>query len=340
MERNIQMVNKKRKLIIILCFLTVAIITSVWFYNSKKPTFNNTLDYSIQDNWAIKEISNDKSADVFFICPTVDMGKDGNLNMSMDNEKIKSNFVGAINMEKDIYDIDANFYAPYYRQITFPAYSMDNEESKAALDLAYYDVKAAFEEFIKECDRGRPIIIAGFSQGSQIMVRLMEDCFDDENIQKRLVAAYAIGWRITDDDLNKYEHLKMAQSSNDVGVIVSFNSEAEGVEESMLVPKGVYTHAINPLSWKTDGEHVDASYNKGACFTNYDGGIDNEIPNFCGAYLNQERGTLVVTGISPEDYPGRIFEDGIYHLYDYQFFYRNLQDNVAERIEAWKKINQ
>lgn len=334
------MMYKKRKLIIILCCLVAVIFAGVWACYSNKSISKNTLDYSIQDNWAIKEVSDDKSADVFFICPTVDMGIDGNLNMSMDNDEIKSNFVGAINMEKGIYDVDANFYAPYYRQITFPVYSMDDKKSKAALDLAYFDVKAAFEEFIKESDSDRPIIIAGFSQGSQLMIRLMEDCFDDDNIQKRLVAAYAIGWRVTDDDLNKYKHLKMAQSSNDIGVIVAFNSEAEGVEDSLLVPKGVYTYAINPLSWKTDGDVIDDSYNKGACFTNYVGSIDKEIPNFCGAYLNQERGTLIITGISSEDYPGVIFENGIYHLYDYQFFYRNLQDNVIERIEAWKKLNQ
>lgn len=307
-------------------------------FSGKKTV--NALDYSSQENWAIKEISDEKAADVFFICPTVDMGRDGNLNMSMDNEKMKSNFVGATNMEKGIYDIDANFYAPYYRQITFPVYSMNDEEAKAAIDLAYYDVKAAFEEFIKETDKDRPIIIAGFSQGSQLMIRLMEECFDDDNIQKRLVAAYAIGWRITDDDLNTYKHLKMAQTSNDIGVIVSFNSEAEGVESSMIVPEGVFTYGINPLNWQTDCEYVDASYNKGACFTNYDGGIDNEVPNLCGAYLDSERGTLIIDGVSPEDYPGAIFDDGIYHIYDYQFFYRNLQENVLERIAAWEESSQ
>jgi hypothetical protein len=34
------------------------------------------------------------------------------------------------------------------------------------------------------------------------------------------------------------------------------------------------------------------------------------------------------------DYPPvlDIFSDGVYHLYDYQFFYRNLQENVTQRI--------
>ena len=30
-----------------------------------------------------------------------------------------------------------------------------------------------------------------------------------------------------------------------------------------------------------------------------------------------------------------IFPDGVYHLYDYQFFYRNLQENVEVRLDAY-----
>ena len=41
--------------------------------------------------------------------------------------------------------------------------------------------------------------------------------------------------------------------------------------------------------------------------------------------------------MTPEEYPAglSIFVDGVYHLYDYQFFYRNLQENVGVRLEAY-----
>lgn len=328
-----------RKILIAVC-IVVIVALGIMFICFKNTKHNSqALDYTVLDNWAVREVSEDKSADVFFICPTVDMGRNGNFNMPIDDEKIRYNFVGAVNMEKGIYNVDANIYAPYYRQITFNAYLMDNNETKEAIEVAYNDVKAAFEEFIAEIDNSRPIILAGFSQGSEMLIRLLEDCFDDEQLQERLVAAYAIGWRITDDDLDTYKHLKMAQSSNDIGVIVSYNSEAKGIEGSMIVPEGIYTHAINPLNWKTDETFADASHNDGACFTDYAGKIETEISDFSGAYLSPKRGTLIVTDINPEDYPGRLFEDGVYHLYDYQFFYRNLQENVLKRIEEWKRIN-
>ena len=56
-----------------------------------------------------------------------------------------------------------------------------------------------------------------------------------------------------------------------------------------------------------------------------------------GAYIDQERGALKVPDVSPDTYPPSIdiFEAGVYHVYDYQFFYRNLQENVGVRLAAY-----
>ena len=127
----------------------------------------------------------------------------------------------------------------------------------------------------------------------------------------------------------------MAQGENDTGVIISFNSEAEGIEDTIMVPKGQKTLGINPLNWKTDSTLADKSLNKGACFTRYSGEIKKELPQLTGAYLDEDRGTLIVTDITPSDYSNSLFPDGVYHLYDYQFFYRNLQENVATRLACF-----
>lgn len=34
-----------------------------------------------------------------------------------------------------------------------------------------------------------------------------------------------------------------------------------------------------------------------------------------------------------------LFKPGEYHIYDYQFFYRNLQTNVRDRIDAYQQWN-
>ena len=295
----------------------------------------DTVDYSKNENWAYYAVGEEKEADLFLICPTVDMGKNENYNMSMEDTDTKESFVGALNMERGIYEDSATMYAPYYRQMTFPVYSMTDEEMKPYLEIAYRDVSAAFEYYFENCNNGRPLILAGFSQGSQLLLMLLEEYFDDAKYSERLVAAYCIGWRITEEDINRYPHLKMAQGENDTGVIISFNSEAEGVEDSIMVPNGVKTLGINPLNWMTDSTPADKSLNKGACFTKYSGEIKKEIPQLTGAYLDEARGTLRVTDILPSDYSNSLFPDGVYHLYDYQFFFRNLQENVAVRLESF-----
>lgn len=324
------MIQSKSKIIIkrvIPLIIVIPMVLASFFGCSPK----DGIDYSKEENWAYYGLGKDNAADLFLICPTVDMGGDGNYNMSMSDEKIKENFVGALNMEKGIYEDSTTMYAPYYRQMTFPVYSMTDEEMKPYLDIAYRDIADAFEYYIKKLNDGRPLILAGFSQGSQLLLMLMQEYFDKPEYSDKLIAAYCIGWRVTEEDLANYPHLKMAQSADDTGVIVSFNSEAIGVKDSVLVPEGVKTIGINPLNWKTDNTFADKSLNKGACFTNYSGDIKSEVPQFTGAYLDEKRGTLIVTDVEPSEYSTSLFEDGVYHLYDYQFFFRNLEENVALR---------
>ena len=67
-------------------------------------------------------------------------------------------------------------------------------------------------------------------------IRLRTEFGKDGAVAKRLVACYALGWRITEAELKKYPWLKMAQRADDVGVIVSFNSESIAVQDSLMVP--------------------------------------------------------------------------------------------------------
>lgn len=302
-------------------------------------------DYAQPASWAYCETdapTTDANADVFFICPSVFAGTDDARTMSLDDTKTKENFVGAINMEKGIYDQDGTdagnrFFAPYYQQIGLNVYELPEDEREPYLQIAYADVRAAFDYYLEHYNDGRPIILAGFSQGADMCIRLMKDEFADPELADRLVACYAIGWRVTQGELDEYPQLVMASGETDTGVIVSFNSESPETESSLIVPAGEKTLAINPLNWKTDGTVADRSQNLGACFTDYSGSITREVPQLTGAYIDDARGTLKVPDVTPEEYPAglSIFEDGVYHLYDYQFFYRNLQQNVDDRLAAY-----
>ena len=318
--------------------LLAALLLSLALFAGCAQQETDSVDYAAAENWAYHETERtDTAADVFFVCPTVYAGAEDAENMPLDNADAKADFLGATNMEKGIYDADSRFFAPYYRQASLYTYSLPENERTTALSAAYEDIKDAFEYYLANDNDGRPIILAGFSQGGDLVLRLLQDYFDDDALADQLVACYAIGWRVTEDQLAEHPHMRFATGEADTGVIVSFNSEAPEVTDSLVIPSGSKTLAINPLNWRTDSIPADKSQNLGACFTDYDGNITEEIPQLTGAYIDDQRGALKVPDVSPENYPAglSIFSDGIYHLYDYQFFYRNLQDNVATRLNAY-----
>lgn len=280
-------------------------------------------DYANTDNWAYFGIGEGKDADLFLIAPTVDMRDE--YNMSMVDEKTKADFLGALNMERGIYEDHTRMYAPYYRQMAMKGYELDSEDREQYLEIAYSDVSDAFAWYLDHENKGRPLILAGFSQGADMCYRLLEE-FDD----LPLVAVYALGWPNT-------THIMPAEGETDIGVVVSFDCEAPDVKGTFIIPKGTKAVSINPLNWKTDSTPADKTENKGACFTDYSGEIVKEIPELCGCYIDEKRGTLKVTDVDVKDYPAMIslFPEGAYHIYDYQFFFRNLQENVGKRTEAY-----
>lgn len=294
-------------------------------------------DYADPALWAYYGAEEGMEADVFFIAPTNVMGSAQQLNADLSSAEDVEQIVWSIAMQSGIYNTSARFFAPVYRQMTLAGYELPEAEREPFLSIAQEDVLAAFSWYMEHENGGRPIVIAGFSQGADLGLRLLKAYADDEAFQRQLVAAYLIGWRVTESDLASCPALSMAQGETDVGVIICFDCEAEGVTDTLIVPEGTFSYSINPLNWRTDSTPAARETNPGFVYPARDGSVKAEIPQLCGAWLDPVRGTLKVTDISPEDYPPllSIFPEGSYHIYDYEFFYRSLQKNVAARIEAY-----
>lgn len=96
---------------------------------------------------------------------------------------------------------------------------MTPQEREPYLEIAYNDVREAFLYYLEHYNEGNPIVLAGFSQGADMCLRLLKDVFEDDSLQERLVACYAIGWQISDEELENYPQLKMAQNETDTGLL-------------------------------------------------------------------------------------------------------------------------
>lgn len=307
----------------------------------------NYVDYSQNINWAVCEAETSemsevqtKEADVFFICPTASSGDEFTFNANMEDEEFRKSFLAATLMEKGIYDDNARFFAPYYRQATLEVYSLPEEQRDIPLDYAYEDIKNAFEYYLNNFNNGRPLILAGFSQGGEMVKRLMIEFGNNPRFNNLLVASYMIGWNITDEELAAYPYIRMAEGEADTDVIVSFCTESEDINSSIIVPTS--TNSINPLNWMCDDTLAESKLNLGACMVDGNGAVILEYPELTGAYIDPTRGTLKVTDINKEEFPAKLsfLDEGNYHIYDYMFFYRNLEKNVQTRIAQYLSLNR
>merc|ERR1712196_68444 len=64
----------------------------------------------------------------------------------------------------------------------------------AAFHIALCDVRNAFVAFLAQRkDKMRPFIVAGHSQGSVLMAKVIKDCIEGSNYEDLFVAAYLAG---------------------------------------------------------------------------------------------------------------------------------------------------
>lgn len=322
------------KLIKIMLLLVLAAFCSM--ASAQEPDYNNTAA------WAYWRVGENKAADLFIVCPTVDLGTDGHTNMSLTDENIKGNFTGALNMQRGIYEKNCRMYAPYYRQAVLADYDLPANEAEPYFNFAYKDVRAAFLYYMHHENNGRPFVLSGFSQGAEMCLRLLKEFGNTDFVKNNMVACYAIGWRFTPQEAEKYPYIQPAKCADDLGKVIIFNSEAPEVTSSAIVPEGVKTFAINPLTWSCGSEKALKTLNAGARFTDYSGAVVREVPQLTGCYIDSVRGTLKVTDVDKKEFvPGLpLFTEGVYHIYDYQFFYRNLQQNVNLRIKTFMEERQ
>ena len=99
--------------------------------------------------------------------------------------------------QASVFNRECRVFAPRYRQASIKIFfEKDEDKRKHAFELAYADIVKAFEYYMEHWNNGRPIIIAGHSQGSLMAERLLKDYFEDKPVLEKLVVAYIVGWPV------------------------------------------------------------------------------------------------------------------------------------------------
>jgi len=238
----------------------------------------------------------------------------------------------------------AQVWAPRYRQATFGAMISEKPEARQAVDAAYADVAAAFDQFLASVPPNMPIVLAGHSQGAAHVIRLLHERVAGTPLQARVAMAYPIGWPISMAHDVPALGLPACQTATQGGCIAGWASFAEPAEPGLFMDIYARTPGLdgkarggdpilclNPLTG-TPGSAARESANLGTLVPDADlaGGklVPSAVPARCA------RDGLLLIGDPPRMGP-YVLPGNNYHVYDVPLFWANLRSDVTRRVAAW-----
>ena len=285
------------------------------------------------------------NAAVFFIHPTTYLENDrwnAGLDPGGDTEWRTKLFVQS---QASAFNGAGEIWAPRYRQAAFGAFLLDSADARSALDFAYADVSAAFDQFLKEAGN-RPIILAGHSQGALHLIRLLREKVAGKAVAKRLVAAYVVGWPIdTGSDLPAIG-VPSCRTAADTGCILSWMSFGQPANPSLILDQWKRTRGftggeraadrilcVNPITGTENGAAPPAE-NPGTLNPTSDFNSATLAAGQVGAHC--DKGLLMLDGQIPPLGP-YVLPGNNYHVYDYALFWAAIRRDAERRLAAWHR---
>jgi hypothetical protein len=249
------------------------------FIGSYVIAFSQQVDYGNPENWAvkgnktpeilkqfIKDTLNLNKADVFYVYPTVFLDKNDdrwNINMGDSLHKVKV-LERAIKFQASAWAESGRMFAPFYRQAHLRSFRYLENGGREAILFAYEDVRNAFQYYLDNYNQGKPIILAGHSQGSLHIARLLKEFFDEKPLQKQLVIAYIPGIGVKK---NEFKTIPLLTKENEVGGFVTWNTFKKKINMDRYEMWYKGKAVINPVTWSIE-KQAERGQHKGFLFSN------------------------------------------------------------------------
>lgn len=280
---------------------------------------------------------------VFFVHPTSYLDS-ANWNAPLDDEQSQRIARIYVRGMASPFNQASEIWAPRYRQATFGAFLTDSPEAQQAIDAAYDDVKQAFDFFVASVDEDVPIVIAGHSQGTLHLLRLLREELANSPLAGRVAAIYAVGWPVSvEHDLPALGFPACATPSQ-AGCIMSWSTFAEPADPARVIEAYSGSRGFdgtmrgespilctNPLTGGIGGE-APAEANLGTLIPSADYSTGELVPGAVPARCS-ERGLLLIG--DPPEVGSAVLPGNNYHVYDIPLFWENVKQDVAKRVEAW-----
>ncbi len=284
-------------------------------------------------------------AAIFYVHPTTFLDRK-DWNASLGDEETNRRTAIFTKGQASAFTAAGEVWAPRYRQATFGAFLTDKPERERAFDVAYMDVAAAFDEFVKEIGPKRPIILVGHSQGALHLTRLIVEKIAQGTISKRIVAAYIIGWPLSTKTDVPAIGFPPCDGPDASGCLLSWQSFAEPADYKMITD--VYDSSVgfdgqprigstilcsNPLTGSVGGTSP-AELNQGTLINSADLMTGQIKPGIVSATCDA-RGFLLI-GPPLEEMKSYVLPGNNYHVFDFSLYWANIRADALRRLAAFE----
>jgi hypothetical protein len=333
----------------------VGMVTGCGSGSSSKPSTSvpatnsqGVPNYANSSNWLSLPAKATKKVDVFYLGDTTYQKPNASAPniCAVNDAQMQAGAKAKFSASATVFENIANIYSPYYRQSDASVLLLPHDQQAAIIaGEPTHDGISAFDYYIKNYNSGRPFMLAGHSQGSNVTINLLAQYMKkNPDVYKRMIAAYVIGYSITPDYLTQNPELKFAEGPDDTGVIISYNTESPTFQGNnpVVLPGAM---AINPITWTRSETVATAAQNLGGISVNPQTGyavVDSagnpvKVKNYADAQVNTARGVVICSTADPSQLaPGNeIVAKGIYHPFDYPFYYFNIRANAANRVARY-----
>ena len=119
---------------------------------------------------------------------------------------------------------------PMYRQVTLAALRsrFTGTPMQPDAQMAYADVRDAWNDYLARDNQGRGVVLIGHSQGARVLADLIAREIDGRPVQRRIVSALLLGTNIAvpkgRDVGGAFKHMPLCRSATQTGCVIAYTS--------------------------------------------------------------------------------------------------------------------
>ena len=168
--------------------------------------------------------ANTKAVDCFYVYPTVSTESSDNSDL-----QVQQSETNVAEEQASQFSSVCDVWAPMYRQITWTGLS---HGSAQVVVTALTSLTQAFDDYMANHNRGRPIVFIGHSQGAAMLIMLLRNEFDNNASRRhQLMSAIILGGDLTvapgSTVGGAFQNIPACTSPGQAGCVIAYSSFLE-----------------------------------------------------------------------------------------------------------------